>query len=129
MRLWTIQTEEAWRQMQEMGCLRADAAYMDQDFIQPYVWMAEQMERCIGPRPKGVEYPVWGWYQWAGENRARPDLRASAHLPKGRRGVRIEFEIAGQLVLLSDFDLWHFPLNYWYLPASEQDDKAFEEEL
>ncbi len=32
-------------------------------------------------------------------------------------------------VLLSDFDLWHYVLNYWYLPASERDVNAFEKKL
>ncbi|WP_310603403.1 DUF3841 domain-containing protein [Anaerosporobacter sp.] len=31
-------------------------------------------------------------------------------------------------VLLSDFDLFHYVLNYWYLPIDEYDDAHFEEE-
>jgi len=27
---------------------------------------------------------------------------------------------------LSDFDLWHYVLNYWYLPKSEADGDKFE---
>lgn len=41
----------------------------------------------------------------------------------------IEFEIEQDSVLLSDFELWHFVLNYWYLPSSLQDIGRFEEEL
>jgi len=33
------------------------------------------------------------------------------------------------MVLLSDFSLWHHVLNYWYLPASLGDEKAFEAAL
>ncbi len=33
------------------------------------------------------------------------------------------------MVLLSDFSLWHHVLNYWYLPASPKDEKAFEATL
>jgi len=30
---------------------------------------------------------------------------------------------------LSDFDLWHYVLNYWYLPTSEADRDRFETQL
>ena len=59
----------------------------------------------------------------------KPDLRSSGHLLKGERGVRIEFRVSDRLILLSDFDLWHYVLNYWYLPESQKDDEAFESEL
>jgi hypothetical protein len=32
-------------------------------------------------------------------------------------------------VLLSDFELWHYVLNYWYLPKTEKDGETFEEQL
>lgn len=59
----------------------------------------------------------------------KPDLRSSGHLLKGERGVRIEFRVSDRLILLSDFDLWHYVLNYWYLPESEKDAEDFEAEL
>ena len=43
--------------------------------------------------------------------------------------MRIKFEISENSVLLSDFELWHYVLNYWYIPKSEADGKAFEAEL
>ena len=43
--------------------------------------------------------------------------------------MRIEFEIDDSLVLSSDFDLWHYVLNYWYLPASSVEGETFESEL
>ena len=50
-------------------------------------------------------------------------------MPKDERCVRIEFEVSDRLALLSDFDLWHYVLNYWYLPKSQKDDETFEAEL
>lgn len=47
-------------------------------------------------------------------------------MPAGTQGVRLEVEIPDAQVLLSDFDLWHYPLNYWYLPDDEEDDWRFE---
>jgi hypothetical protein len=36
-------------------------------------------------------------------------------------GVRLELEIPDGTALLSDFSLWHYPLNYWYLPSTGED--------
>lgn len=58
-----------------------------------------------------------------------PDLRASGHLPSGTAGVRLELEVDPDEVLLSDFDLWHYVLNYWYLPTSASDGNRFQREL
>lgn len=49
--------------------------------------------------------------------------------PVGGTGVRIALDVPDELVLLSDFEMWHYPLNRWYLPRSEEDDKLFEREL
>ena len=43
--------------------------------------------------------------------------------------MRIELDVADDRVLLSDFDLWHYVLNYWYLPESEKDGREFEKKL
>ncbi|NMX21197.1 hypothetical protein C5S30_01900, partial [ANME-1 cluster archaeon GoMg4] len=49
----------------------------------------------------------------------KPDLRRSGHLPRGTSGVRIEFIVSSDRVLLSDFEAWHAVLNCWYLSLSE----------
>ncbi len=38
-------------------------------------------------------------------------------------------QVADERVLLSDFDLWHYVLNYWYLPESERAGDEFEKKL
>lgn len=126
--LWTIQSAAAWQRAQGCGVLRAAAAYVPADFGPAYAWLGAHMERRIGPRPVGVTFPVWVWYQWEGRRR-RPDLRSSGYLLHGERGVRVEFALEDNQVLLSDFDLWHYALNYWYLSANEADDQAFAAEL
>ena len=73
--------------------------------------------------------PIWVWQQWENRARRRPDLRAAGHLPKGTRGVRVEIQVQDNCVLLSDFDLWHYVLNYWYLPRTENEGEAFERRL
>ena len=49
--------------------------------------------------------------------------------PSGSNLVRLKFEFPEEQVLVSDFMLWHHPLNYFYLPSSERDDQRFNREL
>jgi len=128
-RLWTIQLISAWEKLQKLGILRADTHYADKNFIHAYKWMAKQMEARLGIRPSQNSLPLWAWYQWEDERKRKPDLRYKGHLSKGERGVRIEFEIDKSKVVLSDFELWHYVLNYWYLPATKENGEAFEVEL
>jgi hypothetical protein len=128
--LWTIQTENAWREFLSSGVLRSTRErIMEQEWDSPYKWMIRQMEQRIGPPPTPGAFPVWAWLQWENAKRPKPDLRAGGLLLKCESGVRIEFECPDSLALLSDFDLWHFVLNYWYLPESEVEGDEFEAQL
>ena len=127
--IWSLLTQQAWEELQRKGRLRASRRHADKDFAGPYAWMGRQMERRLTmPRPSKKSMPVWGWWQWWGDRR-RPDLRAGGYLPKGVRGVRVELRMEEDRVLLSDFELWHYVLNYWYLPKTEKDGEAFEKKL
>ena len=53
-----------------------------------------------------------------------PDLRASVHVARGVRGVRLEFTAAAHAVLLSDFNAWQFVLNEWYLRRRDLEAEA-----
>ena len=129
MTLWTIQSMAAWEVLERDGVLVADERYAETAFLDAYRWMFRQMVRRMGRAPGRRFPPLWAWYQWRGAERRKPDLRASGHLPKGQRGVRIEFEQSSNGVLLSDYSLWHFVLNYAYLPRNEADGDAFRAEL
>ncbi len=129
MLIWSILTQQAWCELQRRGRLRATRRRIPKDFLCPYLWMVEQMQRRLAtPRPTKQAMPIWAWYQWEGQRR-KPDLRSSGHLPRDEQGVRLELEVAAERVLLSDFDLWHYVLNYWYLPESEEAGEAFEKKL
>lgn len=122
--LWTIQNWEIWEVFQSSGVLRQEPQFVPIHFVDAYRWMADKMEKHIGPAPASGQFPVWAWYQ-TGFGKRRPDLREGGWLPKGQRGVRIEFEVPGSKVLLSDFVLWHYVLNGGYLAQSEEDYYAF----
>lgn len=126
MRLYIIQPLKMWQQWQRQGVLHTNADYIDLDFLPAYRWMAEQMTQRLGLPPTGCELPIWAWYQWLNVKRAKPDLRTGGFLPAGQIGVRICLMIDEQQVLLSDFDLWHYVLNQWYLGTTLADMEAFE---
>ncbi|MCX6843448.1 MAG: DUF3841 domain-containing protein [candidate division WOR-3 bacterium] len=127
--LWTVQTAGAWSRLQKDGVLRADVRRVRREHRRAYEWLARQMEERLGCRPSAKALPLWAWFQCDGTTCRKPDLRSSGHLLKGESGVRIEFKVSDRLVLLSDFDLWHYVLNYWYLPESLKDAEDFEAEL
>jgi hypothetical protein len=87
--------------------------------------MIEKMENNIGQRPNKSVYPIWAWYQSKNNKVKRPNLRSTGFLPKGTKGVRIEFDKPENQILLSDFALWHFPLNYWHIADNEKEDLEF----
>lgn len=116
--------------MKENGSLRGDDNCVYNDFKMAYNWMIEQMKiRLKIKRPNDSVYPVWAWYQWCGVDKRKPDLRYSGYGEKGTKLYRIEFEIEDDQVLLSDFDLFHFVLNYWYIPKNEKEHNVFEEKM
>lgn len=125
MKLWSIQTDLAWKRLRDLGTLQSDRALVDSYFVGAYQWLVEQMRQRIGPPPPGVEYPMWAWVQYDGVGKPRPDLRHAEHLLPGEPGVLLEYECPAQEVLRSDYDTWHYVLNNWYLPSDGADEQAF----
>lgn len=125
--LWSIQHYPAYECLQETGVLRANESHLfcEDDFRYAYDWMSEKMLNTGLVPPHGVRYPVWAWYQWEGK-RKRRDMREGGHAKRGEKIVQLTIDIDDADVLLSDFDLFHYPLNGWYLPTNESDDLAFE---
>lgn len=92
-----------------------------------YEWLGCQMKKRGILPPAHVEFPVWAWYQWGGEARRRPDLRVQSLKNWAAESpyVMLTLDVPDSAVLLSDYDAWHWPLNYWYL-APEAEADAFE---
>lgn len=116
LRLWTIQPREVYENWRPKGVFRSDADRVDPDFRRPYQWLADQMQARLPAAPVGCRFPIWAWFQAHSANRPRPDLRTSGFLRRGKQAVLLTLKVEEQLVLLSDFDLWHYVLNDWYLP-------------
>ena len=126
MRLWTIQSYEAYEKLVDTGILRADKnCICDENFRYAYKWIIEKMKSKSIILPENVDYPIWSWYQWNGK-RKRRDMRQRGYANSGKKIVQLTIEADAKDVLLSDFDLFHYVLNYWYLAKDEDDDKTFE---
>ena len=126
MTLWTIQPIERYEELLKNGIIYGGKDYVDKDFLKPYQWLMHKMNEKIGEPEFPECYPIWAWFQYHNVKRRKPDLRCSAHLTKGQKGVRIEIHKKESEVLLSDFDLWHYALNYWKINDNEQEAKKFD---
>ena len=126
MRVWTIQSPEVFAVLQAGRVWRARERHVPREWLTSYRWMVGMMRERLGPPAAPTQMPVWLWCTWRGHSRRKPDLRASGHLPRGAQGVRLEVEIEEARVLRSDFELWHYVLNGWYLPQSAQDEREIE---
>ena len=110
--------------LERKGVLRCDGRRTPRDFRPAYRWMAERMCERIGPPPPGVTYPLWAWARWSAD-RLRPDMRVLRHHSGVERCARLEIDMPGERILLSDFDAWHCVLNGWCLTDTEAEDTAF----
>ncbi len=126
--LWSIQPREVWRLLKREGVVRVQRDLIEPEYLSAYDWLVAQMRRRVGPAPNGVTYPMWAWQRWRGLTQPKPDLRVVRHFEQGRF-VRLELNIETGRILSSDYDLWHYALSYWYLPASERDSLRFDREL
>ena len=113
MKLWTIQTTEFYDTLKKNGVVYCDReSWLCQEYRDMYDWMANEMRKRIGnpPNPE-VRYPIWAWYQYHSRKKPKPPISPNVLDSDQEVGVMLEIEIPDDEVLLSDFDLWHVPLN------------------
>lgn len=126
MHAWTIQSPDVLAEIQTGQVWRTARPPNPSSWTAAYRWMARSMRGRLGPPTLPGQMPIWCWCQWRGELSRKPDLRHAGHLPRGSRGVRLELKIDATRLLASDFELWHYALNGWYLPSSLRDERAFD---
>ena len=129
MRHWTSQTIEFYNELMKDGiayCARVSEFAQENNLA--YQWMAEQMKKRIGEPPlPEIKLPVWAWYQYDSKKRNKPPLSDHVKTNPDQREMMIEFEAPDELVLLSDFELWHHPLNGWNLCVDKRAAKRVDE--
>jgi hypothetical protein len=87
-----------------------------------YEWMKDSMDEAgVKGRQPGIN-PWWCWIRM-GDGYVKPtSLNADEDF------VLLELSLSPDQVLLSDFHMWHVPLNYW-IHAEGETEEAFEREL
>lgn len=113
MKLWTIQTKEFYDVLQKNGVVYCDReSCFCKEYREMYDWMANEMRKYIGnPSIPEVRYPIWAWYQYTSRKKPKPPVSPKMLASDQEEGVILEIEIPDDEVLLSDFGLWHVPLN------------------
>lgn len=117
MKFWTIQHIDSWNNAIEKGYLEGNCSYISEEFLDSYLWMMEQMSKCLANYQGN--YPTWLWLK-------KPDLRQSGYLNKKDLGVLLEVELNEDEVLVSDFMAWHIVLNNHFLAMTEEEDELFD---
>ena len=126
MRLWTIQPKTILKEINNKGifyCNEKLAKNIEDGSFKPaYDWLVNQMEKRLlnSKKPNNVNYPIWSWYLWNGEN-----CNPSSFLEEEEKEkyVCIELDIPEEHVLLSDFGEWHAVLNDFYLDNSMNEEE------
>ena len=112
MRLWTAQETGFYDDLITNGiayCTKVCEIAIDNGYA--YEWMAEQMKKRIGLPPLlDIKLPVWAWYQYSSKKKRKP-LKSKFENLHDTPCVLMELEVPDNQVLLSDFSLWHIPLN------------------
>ena len=127
--LWTIQTEDAYKKLLKEGRLITNPKFsmlnLEIQYKIAYDWISDIMRERIERKPLDAVYPIWTWYSYLGK-RKKPDLRFNSHQKRGTKSVLLEISIPNDEILISDFEMWHYPLNLWYIPVNDEDDEEFD---
>lgn len=134
MRLWTIQDERVMDDLESKGVYAVDPVntmpYMWGDEDEPnfhemicYRWMAHQLA-LKSPRPDGVKFPIWAWKRYD-KDHDKPDMR-SWTTDEPEKVVRLTLDVPDDDIIVSDFELWHMPLNCGFCSYSREEDEQFD---
>lgn len=128
MRLWTSQQIGFYNDLMENGIAFCDRiSFMAKEYDFAYKWMAEQTRLRIGEPPlPQITLPVWAWYQYDSRKKKKPPL-SPYNKTDGIDEMMMEIEVPDNEVLLSDFMLWHHPLNGWDIITDKRLKKKVEE--
>jgi hypothetical protein len=94
-------------------------------FHKAYEWLKSQMLEKNIEYTASAEHMIWSWYQWNGTKQPKPDkrFRSVYNYFEDEPYVLLELEINPARVLLSDYDLWHWVLNYWHVGMARESNR------
>lgn len=126
-RIWSIQDLAAQAAAEVRGYWSIDEGWYESQgldeyghpnalHLPQYGYMREVMTERV-PGYTG-DYPIWGWLQ-------RPNMRRWAYL--GHDTVMLVADVPRSRMVISDYDVWHTPLNYGFCADTEAEDYGFDD--
>lgn len=125
-----------WENLQQLGYyhphhifehdeILQDDLHRPWGFAQSYVWLRETMLANNVPHIAANAHLIWAWYQWGSPKKKIPDKRYEGvyNYFNDEPYVLLELDIDPERVTLSDYDLWHFVLNYFYIGKRRESDR------
>lgn len=106
MKLWTLQSEDVYKQVMTTNDYRVDWSKSPnaQCWMEGYVWMKEQaVKRGLKDNGKGL---IWSWYKWYTAGRGMDLDALSQEIPEGNKFCCITLEVPDDQVLLVDTENW-----------------------
>ena len=122
--LWTIQPVEVVEILRTEGVFRCDETKSEwyEDFRDAYTWLVGEMDKRNILHPEDLVLPLWAWHTRDWKHK-KPDFRTIGLGAPGERYACIEFEIPDELVLLSDYNNWHYVLNKSWFDDSKNEEE------
>ena len=125
MKIWTIQKREILNKLMSDAKIQRHLSNICPDILEDYQWMIQKMvESGIVIQEKIT--PFWAWHSYAGLSNPKPDLLDEGHHPKGTKCVCLELNIPDDLVLISQFEMWVWIMNKWYVSENAIERDAVE---
>ncbi len=130
MRVYTIQTVAFYEELLQNGVVYCNReSWFSGNYQLQYDWMAEQIRKRVGEPPlPEIKYPIWVWYQYISKKRPVPTMSSKDIEKEETEAVMLELEVPDEDVLLSDFSIWHLPLNNGAI-TYKRIDRQLEKEL
>ncbi|WP_263704372.1 DUF3841 domain-containing protein [Bacillus thuringiensis] len=97
--VYTVQTEETWKQFKKLGYLEGNKEFIDPDDLYSYNWMVRAAKTRL-PHFDGT-YPIWVW-----EANNYPNRNHKAWGRQNSKMVILTLDVPKEWVLWSYFDYW-----------------------
>jgi len=134
MRVWHIcdvEVSEIFKKQGYLNCGNLDNKLFNDDRVEGgidytikncYDYMANKLlKKCPNKPKQALDYPVWVWYKYSNDSNIYEAPLIEEYDEYEKHQVRITLEISEELVLLSDYDLWHIPLNNGFVCNNKAD--------
>ena len=132
MKCQTIITEDEYQELLKSKLFTDDKKSLedgtiDHDIVwlNAYDWMAGKLEEKTGVRP--YRWPRWVWIKFEGKEDYFSIGKCLSDSFTIGDFVLLTLDIPEERLLLSDFDLWHHPLNGWAAIEDREKDAEFEQ--